>query len=151
MATRTPAKSAVCDTAAVNAAEAAVDAAIRATLHGGRSPRAVVVPAPAGAGKSHLTVSAVEEARRKGLRVIVAIPTNEQAFGLVRAVATGHCAGHADRWVMFVPATDVELPATVRSLQGVREAKAKDANGHDLIVGTLSKLGDAFAGLPVAV
>ena len=145
MATRTPTKSSVYDTAAVSAAEAAVDAAIRATLHGGRSPRAVVVPAPAGAGKSHLTVSAVEEARGKGLRVVVAAPTNEQAFGLVRAIATRHCAGHADRWVTFLPAADMELPATVRSLPGVREAKAKDANGHDLIVGTLSKLGDAFA------
>jgi chromosomal replication initiation ATPase DnaA len=50
-----------------------------------RAPRAVVVPAPAGAGKSHLTVTAVDEARRKGLRVAVAAPTNEQAFGLVRA------------------------------------------------------------------
>lgn len=97
MATRTPTRSSVYDTTAVNAAEAAVDAAIRATLHGGRSPRAVVVPAPAGAGKSHLTVSAVEEARRKGLRVVVAAPTNEQAFGFVRAIATRHCAGHPDR------------------------------------------------------
>lgn len=39
----------------------------------------------------------------------------------------------------------MEVPLTVRSLPGVREAKAKDANGHDPIVGTLSKLGDAFA------
>ena len=144
MATCTSTKSFVYDSAAVNAAEAVIDTAIRAMLLGGRSPRAVVVPAPAGAGKSHLIVSALEEARRKGQRVVVAAPTNEQVFGLIRAVATRHCAGHQERWVTFVPASDVELPDTVRSLPGVREAKAKDANGHALIVGTLSKLGDAF-------
>jgi hypothetical protein len=135
----------VYDTAAVVAADAAVDAAIRATLHCGRAPRAVVVPAPAGAGKSHLTVTAVNEARRKGLRVAVAAPTNEQAFGLVRSIAVRHCAGHPTRAVTFVPASDVVLPAPIRALPGVREAKAKDASGHELIVGTLSKLGDAFA------
>ena len=133
------------DTFAVAAADATVAAAIAAALHGRGARRAVVVPAPTGAGKSHLTVTAVDEARRKGLRVAVAAPTNEQVFGLVRAVATRHRAAGPGRAVTFVPASDVTLPAAVAALPGVREAKAKDASGHDLIAGTLSKLGDAFA------
>jgi hypothetical protein len=133
------------DTSVVAAAEAATAAAIRDALTGGGGRRAVVVPAPAGAGKSHLTVTAVDEARRAGLRVAVAAPTNEQVFGLVRAIAGRHCAAGPGRAVTFVPAADVALPAAVAALPGVREAKARDAGGHDLIVGTLSKLGDAFA------
>jgi hypothetical protein len=145
MANRTPTAPAVYDTAAVVAADAAVGAAIRAALHGSGSPRAVVVPAPAGGGKSHLIVTAVDEARHKRLRVAVAAPTNEQAFGLVRAIALRHCAGHPNRAVTFVPASEVALPASIRILPGVREATAKEARRHELIVGTLSKLGDAFA------
>ncbi|AWM40242.1 Viral (Superfamily 1) RNA helicase [Gemmata obscuriglobus] len=133
------------DTSVVAAAEATVTAAIGAALNGRGAHRAVVVPAPAGAGKSHLTVTAVNEARQQGLRVVVAAPTNEQAFGLVGAIAARHCAGHPDRAVTFVPASDVTLPPRVSALAGVRVAKAKDASGHELIVGTLSKLGDAFA------
>ncbi len=44
-----------------------------------------------------------------------------------------------------MPAKDVTLPNAVAALPGVRVATAKAANGHDLIVGTLNKLGDAFA------
>jgi len=47
--------------------------------------------------------------------------------------------------VTFVPASTISLPGPIRVLPGVREAKAKEADGHDLIVGTISKLGDAFA------
>jgi hypothetical protein len=133
------------DAAVVASADATVTNAIRDALHGRGRPRAVVVPAPAGAGKSHLTVTAVDEARKKGLRVAVAAPTNEQVFGLVRSIATRHCSGHPDRAVTFVPASDVTLPAPIATLPGVRTAKAKDASGRDLIVGTLSKFGDAFA------
>jgi len=37
------------------------------------------------------------------------------------------------------------LPEAVRGLPGVRELAAKEASGAPLIVGTLSKLGDAFS------
>jgi hypothetical protein len=133
------------DATVIAAADATADAAISDLLDGAGAPRGVVVPAPAGAGKSRLVVTAVDRARARGRRVAVAAPTNEQAFGLVRTIATVHCAGHPDRAVTFVPASAVSLPDSIRALPGVREAKAKDASGHDLIVGTLSKLGDAFA------
>jgi hypothetical protein len=92
-----------------------------------------------------LIVTAVDRARGRGRRVAVAAPTNEQAFGLLRTISNVHCTGGAGRTVTFVPASTVTLPDAIRTLPGVREAKAKEAGGQDLIVGTLSKLGDAFA------
>jgi hypothetical protein len=105
----------------------------------------VVVTAPAGAGKSHLVVGAVDQARDRGLRVAVAAPTNDQAFGLVQAIALRHCSRGGGRAVTFVPASDRALPAEIATLPGVRERSAADARGDALIVGTLSKLGDAFS------
>jgi hypothetical protein len=133
------------DATVVAAADATIDAAIGDLLDSTGTPRGVVVPAPAGAGKSRLVVTAVDRARARGGRVAVAAPTNEQARGLVRTIATVHCAARPGRAVTFVPARDITLPDVVRQLPGVCEATAKDASGHDLIVGTLSKLGDAFA------
>jgi hypothetical protein len=145
MATRTSSHATFYDATVVAAADAAIDAAIRDLLDGHGTPRGVVVPAPAGAGKSGLVVTAVDRARARGRRVAVATPTNEQAFGLVRRIAAAHCASRPGRVVSFVPARGVTLPDAVRSQPGVREATAQEATGHDLIVGTLSKLGDAFA------
>jgi len=127
------------DAAAVAAAEAATSRAVADLLDGGRGPRAVVVTAPAGAGKSHLVADAVARARGRGLRVAVAAPTNDQAFGLVAALA------RRGEPVTFVPASDVTLPAEVAALPGVLQLKAAEASGEPLIVATLSKLGDAFS------
>jgi hypothetical protein len=102
-----------------------------------------VVTAPAGAGKSHLVATAVGRACDLGLRVAVAAPTNEQAFGLVRTIALLHRASGAQT-VTFVPASAVTLPGAIARLPGVQELSARDAGGEDLIVGTLDKLGDAF-------
>ncbi|WP_020473472.1 AAA family ATPase [Zavarzinella formosa] len=145
MADRSTATPDIYDAAAVASAEAVSDAAIKHLLEGVGGRRGVIVTAPAGAGKSFLVATAVERARARGLRVAVAAPTNEQAFGLVRTIATRYCAEGKDRSVTFVPASTVTLPDPVRELQGVREEKSKEANGQNLVVGTLSKLGDAFA------
>jgi hypothetical protein len=80
------------------------------------------------------------------LRVAVATPTNEQAFALVRRIAGAHCAGKPGEVVSFLPGRTVSLPADVRGMPGVQElGKSHEANGEDLVVGTLSKLGDAHA------
>jgi hypothetical protein len=107
-------------------------------------PRGVVVAAPAGAGKSHLVATAVDHARDRGLRVAVAAPTNEQAFGLVGKIARLHCARGGGRAVTFIPARDRCLPDPVRLLPGVRQLEARGAEHATLVVGTLDKLGDAF-------
>ncbi len=74
-----------------------------------------------------------------------AVPGQQLVVALVRMIATRYCAGWTGRTATFVPASTVSLPDPIRTLPGVREAKAKDANSHDLIIGTLSKLGDTFA------
>src|SRR5262249_49764207 len=111
-------------------------------LGAGARPRGVVVTAPAGAGKSYTVASGACRARRRGLRVAVAAPTNDQAFGLVAAIARRHGTAEA---VTFAPAGDVALPPGVASLPGVQQLSAEEASGEPLIVGTLSKVGDAFA------
>jgi hypothetical protein len=126
------------------AAERTAGAAIAELLDRRGGPRGVIVTAPAGAGKSHLVATAVCRARDRGLRVAVAAPTNEQAFGLVRSISELHCSRGDGRAVTFVPARGRSLPDAVRNLPGVREREAAQARGEGLIVGTLDKLGDAF-------
>jgi hypothetical protein len=129
----------------VRAAERVVARASEDLLGRATGPRGVVVSAPAGAGKSHLIAETVGRARERGYRVAVAAPTNEQAFGLVRKVAELYCARGRGRTVCFVPASDVELPVAISALAGVQVRRpASRARGEGLVVGTLSKLGDAF-------
>jgi hypothetical protein len=75
------------------------------------------------------------------MRVAVGTPTNEQDFSLVRRLAEND----RRQTVTFVPASSISLPLAVAQLPNVQEAKASSANGADVIVGTLSKLGDAFS------
>src|SRR5262252_750664 len=108
------------DTKVVAEADKTADGAIADLLSGSPGRRGVHVTAPAGAGKSHLVSHAVGRARAKRLRVAVAAPTNEQAFGLVRTIALLHC-GSGGQSVTFVPARDVCLPDAIRRLPGVQE------------------------------
>jgi len=132
------------DTAVVAEAERTADRVIADFLSGAPGQRGVHVTAPAGAGKSYLVSRAVGCALARPLRVAVAAPTNEQAFGLVRTIAQLH-GGKGGQAVTFVPARAVSLPDTIRQLPGVQERDASAATRENLIVGTLSKLGDAFA------
>lgn len=132
-------KASLFDDAVVAHAEKTIDRAIRDVL-GSPAETAVVGQAPAGAGKSYAIGTAVAAARKAGLRVAVATPTNEQAFALV--------SGLADRMpketVTFVHANHIALPIE-HARKNVVSAEAKDSLAHDLIVATLSKLGDAHA------
>jgi len=103
--------------------------------------RAIVVSAPAGAGKTELIVDAVGKIRGRKTRLAAATPTNEQAFGLVRRLAIAY----PQETISFVPARDIELPPTIQRLPNVQEVSAAQTVGRGVIVGTLSKLGDAFA------
>jgi hypothetical protein len=132
------------DAGVVAEADRVADRAIADFLSGAPGRRGVHVTAPAGAGKSYLVSRAVGRARARRLRVAVAAPTNEQAFGLVRTIALLHC-GRSGQVVTFVPARDVSLPGAIRQMPGVQERDASTASRESLIVGTLSKLGDAFA------
>jgi hypothetical protein len=112
-------------------------------LAGVHVQRAVVVSAPAGAGKTEFIVKARRKARQPSLRLRVAVgtPTNEQAFSLVRRLAMSD----PKETVTFVPASEVILPMPIALLPNVRQSKAAYANAATTIVGTLAKLGDAFS------
>ncbi len=134
------------DNRVVEAAARTTEGAINDFLAPSGRPRAVVVAAPAGAGKTHLVTKAVSRARDRRLRVAVATPTNEQAFGLVRRLAETHCGGRPGETVSFLPRSGLSLPPDVLALPGVRQLdRAREANGEDLVVATLHKLGDAHA------
>jgi hypothetical protein len=105
----------------------------------------VVVAAPAGAGKSEFVCEvvqrAVERYRRSMAVVVVATPTNDQAYELVRRIATRNPTHE----VAFVPAHGRNLPPATATLPNVHEVRASDANQYPIVVGTLDKLGDAHA------
>ncbi len=104
-----------------------------------------VVMAPAGAGKSFLGTTAVARAveSREGQLSTVAVgtPTNDQAYSFVDTLS--------DRFreldVAFVHSQDHRLPEHVATRPNVHDIEAKDAAHHTVVVGTLDKLGDAYA------
>jgi hypothetical protein len=132
------------DPAVVQAAEQVAARAISELLGPGPRPRAVVLSAPAGAGKSQTVIDAAGRARARGLRVAVASPTNEQTVGLVRRAWELHARHVPGERVSYCPATGRTLPDEVRALPGVEEVTAPEASSRALVVATLAKLGDAF-------
>jgi hypothetical protein len=137
--TRTP-NSPMYDTTVLAAAKSVSDRAIASLLEGRRPKRAVVTRAPAGAGKTGFLINASDSIRKRKLRVAIGTPTNEQAFELVRRLASA-----PSRTITYVPATSIEVPVPLRALRNVRTVTAREANSGDLIVATLNKLGDAFS------
>ena len=126
------------DARAVEQARAVAAAAQEEFFALGRE-QAVVVSAVAGAGKSRLVVDTVAECRRRGVRAAVCAPTNEQVFGLVRAIAESD----PRRQVAYVPARSIEVPASV-ALENVKiAADAHEADEADVVIGTARKLADA--------
>src|SRR5262245_25319541 len=107
------------DDAVVAAAERVVNAAIRDFLAEAGSERAIVVTAPAGAGKTRFVGTAVGRARRRRLRVAVSTPTNQQAFALVRRLAVEY----PRETITFVPAAAVALPDGIAQLPNVVEVE----------------------------
>ena len=101
--------------------------------------RAVVVSAVAGAGKSRLVVDTVAESRRRGGRVAVCAPTNEQVFGLVRAIAESD----PGRTVAYVPARSIEVPASLLLPNVEVVSEPHEADAAEVVVGTARKLADA--------
>ena len=103
---------------------------------------AVVVAAPAGAGKSHFVSRTVGQLRERGLRVAVVTPTNEQAHGLVRQIKEVH----PRLPVAFVHAQGRELPPETAGLPGITQPSAAEAHGRrdPVVVATIDKMADAF-------
>ncbi|TIN20136.1 MAG: hypothetical protein E5Y51_03830 [Mesorhizobium sp.] len=100
---------------------------------------AVTLSAIAGGGKSTLVVQTVKECRKRGVRVAVAAPTNEQVFGLVKSIAETE----PRQTVAYVPAKDVELPAWAQRPNVAVISPAHQASSQAVVVGTIDKLGSA--------
>lgn len=131
------------DKKVVDEANEAIDSIIENALSG-TEQAAVVGAAPAGAGKSYAIGTAVLAARKRKLSVVVATPTNEQAYALVSSLADRITnAGSTDR-VTFLPATGREVPNGHRR-PNVDQVKANQAGDACIRVATLDKLGDAWA------
>lgn len=123
--------------AADKTVKAMIDEVVALRGHG-----VVIGEAPAGAGKSYAIATAVLAARKNGLRVAVATPTNEQAHALVDGIADRAPRGQI---VSFVHASGRMLPAAIGRRRNVAQIQAKDSSTANLLIGTLSKLGDAHA------
>ena len=104
---------------------------------------AVVVAAPAGAGKSYLVETVVDEVR-PDRTVAVAVPTNEQAFDLVRRIADRLDRTQSRERVMFLHASAVVPPNDLPARSNVLLPSDADPNDVAVLVGTLDKLGDAY-------
>jgi hypothetical protein len=128
------------DQRALDAAGAATSVALRDFFASVGNEHATVLKAPAGAGKSGTVALTIGPARRHRMRLAIATPTNDQAFALVGRIA----ASYPTQTITFVPASNISLPEHIARLPNVAQVEAAQANGASVIVGTLSKLGDAF-------
>jgi hypothetical protein len=101
-----------------------------------RDEGAVTLSAIAGAGKSYFVMNTTQQCRRRGMRVAVAAPTNEQVFSLVKSIAENE----PGQPVGFIPAKDVELPRWARLPNVQTFAPAHSATGQAVVIGTIDKL-----------
>jgi hypothetical protein len=122
----------------LRAADAAQASARTAVIEARGTHHAVVVAAPAGAGKSYFVGQSIGAFRKAGLRVVAVSPTNEQAFGLVNHASNLNPGLN----VAFMPATGVHLPGHIGSRRNVTEMTTKDVvdEGSPLVIATIDKL-----------
>jgi hypothetical protein len=100
---------------------------------------AVVVEAIAGGGKSTFVVDTVDELADDA-RIVVAAPTNEQVYALVRSIADKR----PGLPLHYVPSKKAELPFPVPP--GIVVCRpAGESRGYRILVATLHKVADAFA------
>lgn len=128
------------DTAVVAQAEAVAELTIRDLVSRLGSDNAVVLKAPAGAGKSHFVCTAVGHLREKRARVAVCAPTNEQLYSLVERLAVRY---PRETLTVTLGQGRVLPPAAQRN--NVRQVEAADTHGSALLLGTIDKLADAYA------
>lgn len=102
--------------------------------------RTVIVDSPPGAGKTRLVETVASFACARGLKVTVVVPTNEQAFDLVRRLMDNFLANNVKLWL----AHGRRLPDDLAS-RSDRRSLFLNEWGHapcpDILVATVSKLG----------
>jgi hypothetical protein len=126
------------DDAALARADAVAERAIDDLIARQGSEAAVVVKAPAGAGKSYFVGTAVGKLRQRDASVAVSAPTNEQVFSLVRMLADRYPA----EAITPILRSGLELPGWARAAN-VNQVAAAQAHGAHIVVATMNKLADA--------
>ena len=120
--------------AALDAAGTVVDRVIKDFVS--LSQRAIVLKAPAGAGKSGAVCRAAIEAARLGHRVLVTGQTNSQVQDLVRRLVQTS----ADVPIAYCPASSVPTPDDFSVLPSVSVVDAAAAAHRQLVVATTHKV-----------
>jgi len=105
--------------------------------------QAVVVAAPAGAGKSYLVESTVDQLRPRH-SVVVAAPTNEQAFDLTRRISDRLSSSKRRQRVTHLHSAAVTPPEDVLDRKNVDCLPRSVPKNAGIVVGTLDKLADAY-------
>lgn len=129
------------DAQVVGAATKVVDDCIEVVLSNAGRHFYFVLRAVAGAGKTEAVIRLAREARRRGVRLAVTSPTNEQVFQTLRRLLTAL----PDEIITYVPASRVKVPSEILSNVRIRVSEAKHVGDCGLLVGTLKKLGDALS------
>ncbi|MBE9112117.1 ATP-binding protein [Nodosilinea sp. LEGE 07298] len=130
------------NTDVTSAADAVIADAIAHTLANLSNQGALATLGPAGAGKSTFIVRSVEAVRAAEARVVVASPTNEQAFDLTKDIAER--LSHEVVTLYISQRRRSEVPAAMPTNVRVT-TDFGTANQASIVVGTLNKLGDAHA------
>lgn len=117
---------------------------VLADLHAATGDEAaVVVAAPAGAGKSYLVESTVDQLRPHQ-RVVVAAPTNEQAFDLTRRISDRLASSQPGEHVFHLHKQKLVPPPDVVARPNVTCLNSGLPSTAGIVVGTIDKLADAF-------
>jgi hypothetical protein len=131
------------DSAVVDAADNVVAQVLADVRTAVGSRRAVVVAAPAGAGKSFLVESAVS-ALLPDHSVVVVAPTNEQAFDLVRRIADRLASHRPTIRVANLHKKGLRPPADVAARPNVVCFDSPAPHTFSVVVGTLDKIADSL-------
>ena len=127
----------------VRNADRVIEAALDDLQAASGEERAIVVSAPAGAGKSYLVETTVDRLRPKQ-KVVVAAPTNEQAFDLTRRISDRLGTSKPNERVTHLHSASVAPPPDVDSRKNVSCLTKGVPNSEGVVVGTIDKIADAL-------
>ena len=131
------------NTTVVRNADRVIEAALADLQDAAGDEQAVVVAAPAGAGKSYLVETTVDRLRPKR-KIVVAAPTNEQAFDLTRRISDRLATSQPRQRVTHLHSGSVTPPPDVAARRNVDCMPRGVPASAGVVVGTIDKLADAL-------
>jgi hypothetical protein len=131
------------NTSVVRNADRVIEAALGDLQAAAGEERAIVVAAPAGAGKSYLVETTVDRLRPKH-KIVVAAPTNEQAFDLTRRISDRLSSSQPKQRVSHLHSGSVTPPPDVTARKNVDCFPRGVPASAGVVVGTIDKIADAL-------